>query len=243
MVSDDLRWEAKGRGQPTDGVHQQVLYSIRMGEEQILILAPAGFGPAELAKMKSGAARFSEMISAQEGARIEASATMQAEIAAKAAAKEHVHRLRNGGPAALRRSGIADLSMADLLPGETLGNSTPRFLLYLDKSRNVVVRLEEPLKPAFGGQSPTAAHDKVTKDLREADQAQEFFRKKAPDATAELNRLKGQLLEELEDLNRAAKIAFYGNAEMIAKFNKDILLRSRRSAKVAAEAAPEAAAS
>ena len=36
------------------------------------------------------------------------------------------------------------------------------------------------------------------------------------------------MLEQIEDLNRAGKIAFDGDAATRGKFNKDILLRARK---------------
>jgi len=38
----------------------------------------------------------------------------------------------------------------------------------------------------------------------------------------------GKVLEQIEDLNRAGKSAFDGDAATRGKFNKDILLRARK---------------
>ena len=51
----------------------------------------------------------------------------------------------------------------------------------------------------------------------------------------------GKVLEQIEDLNRAGKNAFDGDAATRGKFNKDILLRARKAqAKKTAEDAPKA---
>jgi hypothetical protein len=44
---------------------------------------------------------------------------------------------------------------------------------------------------------------------------------------------RARLVENIEDLNRIAKIAFDGDARARALFNKDILLRAKKSAKQA----------
>jgi hypothetical protein len=50
-----------------------------------------------------------------------------------------------------------------------------------------------------------------------------------PQEKLELFAAKGRVLEMIEDLNRAGRIAFEGQAETVGKFNKDLLLRARRS--------------
>ena len=44
-----------------------------------------------------------------------------------------------------------------------------------------------------------------------------------------------------EDIIRAGKSAFDGNAAMVAKFNKDLILRARRAGKNESDDAPPAA--
>jgi len=49
-----------------------------------------------------------------------------------------------------------------------------------------------------------------------------------PEDKIEIFGAKGRVLEMIEDLNRAGRIAFEGQAETVGKFNKDVLLRARR---------------
>jgi hypothetical protein len=55
--------------------------------------------------------------------------------------------------------------------------------------------------------------------------------------------VKGRVFQQIEDLNRAARSAFYKQLEIGGKFNKDILLRARktRAKAVATDAAATAA--
>jgi len=70
--------------------------------------------------------------------------------------------------------------------------------------------------------------DAVKDALDKADTTQELARKDAPGETLALYEVMGKVLEQIEDLNRAGKSAFDGDAATRAKFNKDILLRSRK---------------
>ena len=45
-------------------------------------------------------------------------------------------------------------------------------------------------------------------------------------------------MELIEELNAVAKNAFDGNAQVVALFNKDILLRGRKARKAAADPVP-----
>lgn len=50
-----------------------------------------------------------------------------------------------------------------------------------------------------------------------------------PAETLAVYEKKGRLLEQIEDLNRAGKSVFDGQADKIALFNKDILMRARKT--------------
>ncbi len=62
----------------------------------------------------------------------------------------------------------------------------------------------------------------------------------APGETLALYAVMGKVLEQIEDLNRAGKIASDGDAATRGKFNKDILLRARKAQVKKAEDAPKA---
>ena len=46
--------------------------------------------------------------------------------------------------------------------------------------------------------------------------------------TAEIYLMAGRLLDQIEELNVAGKIAYDGESEIAAKFNKDLILRATR---------------
>ena len=73
--------------------------------------------------------------------------------------------------------------------------------------------------------------DRVKSELDAADTKQEVSVSALPADTAKLYVTKGKLLEAIEDINHAGKIAFDGDATMIALWNKDILVRARRARK------------
>ena len=67
--------------------------------------------------------------------------------------------------------------------------------------------------------------------LRDADALQEKTRANLPAETLALCELKGRVLDLIEEVNGVARIAFEGQAEIRAQFNKVLLYRGRRAHK------------
>ncbi len=109
--------------------------------------------------------------------------------------------------------------------------STPKISNYLAKIRPHVVKLDEHLRPYFGGERASEQLDAVKSALDAADAVQEADIASLPEATQKVYEAKGRVLQDIEDLNRIARNAFEGNADAIALFNKDILLRARQERK------------
>ncbi|MBU1241422.1 hypothetical protein KKF84_03820 [Myxococcota bacterium] len=61
--------------------------------------------------------------------------------------------------------------------------------------------------------------------IENTDTVQETSRLSLPSDTMAVNELKGKILDQVEELNSIAKMAFDGQADLRAKFNKDLLLR------------------
>ena len=156
------------------------------------------------------------------------------ESAARQAAKAFVRRLRLAVPLVLKETPVEGVTENAFNTGERLGHSTPRISKYLMTVRPFVQKMEEHLKLYFGGKSPLTQLETVKTDLDKADAAQETARGALPKETADLYLLAGEILDEIETVNRIAKIAFDGNAEIIGQFNKDLTLRARRTKKSAA---------
>jgi hypothetical protein len=153
-------------------------------------------------------------------------------------AKALLHDLRLSMPMVLRTANKPEINEAAFRSHEALNRSTPKIIAHLDRIRPLVQRIDEPLKPYFGGESALARLDVVKRKLEQADATQEVSIKDASLETLQLWEAKGRLLELIEDLNRTGRMAFRGRAELIGRFNKDLLLRARLSR--TGTAAPEA---
>jgi len=149
-------------------------------------------------------------------------------VAARVEVKTLIRKLRHALPMALRASPKAGVKAEDFHAGEKLGRSTPKLVAYLTRLRPAVVALDGALAKYFKGQSAVTLLDQGQAALAGADTVQEIAVKDLPVGTLTVYEGKGRVLRGIEDLNRVGKIAFDGEAEMIAKFNKDILLRARK---------------
>jgi hypothetical protein len=126
--------------------------------------------------------------------------------------------------------------------GERLGRSTPKISKYLMSVKPFVQKLEEHLRPYFGNKSPSEELESVKSDLDDTDALQETARAGLPEETAKRHLAAKELLDMIEEVNRIAKIAFDGKAEIAAQLNKDLTLRAKKSGKkVAGEESGETA--
>ena len=155
-------------------------------------------------------------------------------------AKAYIRKLRNALPRVLREASAPGVTAASFHAGEGLGRSTPKIAKYLAAIRPAVVTLDAALAKHFKNETASKLLDAVKAALDQADTMQELARKDAPGETQALHEVMGAVLEQIEDLNRAGKSAFDGDAATRGKFNKDILLRVRKEqAKKKAEEAPK----
>ncbi|MBI4952750.1 MAG: hypothetical protein HY908_12005 [Myxococcales bacterium] len=111
--------------------------------------------------------------------------------------------------------------------GGRLGRVTKEISGYLTVVRPFVVKLDAALKPYFDDKLASEELDKAKNELDAADTKQEVGLANLPEATLQVYEAKGRVLHLIEELNRLAKNAFDGQAEIVGKFNKDILLRGR----------------
>ena len=162
-----------------------------------------------------------------------------AEAQAIDAAKSFLRRLRNALPRALRESPGSGVTASAFEVGDSLQRSTPKISKHLAAIRPAVVKLDPALTKHFNGQLASVLLDQVKAALDDADTTQEVTRKNAPVQTQALYEHMGRVLEQIEDLNRAGKSAFDGDSTMQGKFNKDILLRGRKTAKKTAPKDPK----
>lgn len=219
----------KGRGEPRDGLAQQGKVHVGLAKQYADALAEHGWSSDDTIALEKNVASLESSMAAQVEARIEAGGATKSEASAVDDAKRFIRRLRNALPRAIRGAKNPAITMATFASGEALARSTPRIVAYLIKIRPAVEALDSVLEAAFGGQKASSALDTVRGALSAADTAQEIARSNVPEQTLSLYEMKGRVLEQIEDLNRAAKSAFDGQAAIVAKFNKDVLLRARKT--------------
>lgn len=236
----DMRLVAKGRREPRDGLAQQGKIQVGLAHQYQAELDDAGWPPEDTGALAANVALLEAAAGTQSKAYDNASHTSTGERQAIAASKTYIRRLRNALPRALREAQAPSVTIESFHVGETLGQSTPKISKYLAAIRPAVVTLDPALAKHFKGKTASSELDAVKTALDQADTAQELARKNAPGETLALYEVMGKVLEQIEDLNRAGKTAFDGDAATRAKFNKDILLRARKSqaAKKGDEAPP-----
>lgn len=242
MALDD-RLVAKGRTEPRGGLAQQGKVHVGLATHYAAALADAGWSAADTASLETNVATLEGAVGTQARAYDHADHTSSTESHAITDAKAFVRKLRNALPRSLRETPGTGLTLESFHVGATLGRSTPKISKYLAEIRPGVVTLDVALAKHFGGQMASLELDAVKNALDHADTAQELARVNAPGETLALHEVMGRVVEQIEDLNRAGKIAFDADAATRAKFNKDILLRARkeRPKKKAEPATPPAA--
>lgn len=236
MALDD-RLVAKGRSEPRGGLAQQGKVHVGLATHYAAKLADAGWSAADTTSLEANVVTLEGAVGTQAKAYDHADHTSSTESDAIDGAKSFVRKLRNALPRSLRETPGTGLTLDSFRVGATLGRSTPRISKYLAEIRPGVVTLDPALVKHFNGQMASIELDAVKSALDHADTAQELARANAPGETLALYAVMGQVLEQIEDLNRAGKIAFDSDASTRAKFNKDILLRARKERPKKADAA------
>jgi len=163
-----------------------------------------------------------------------------AEVTARAQAKAFTVRLRKVAPIVIRENPDAQITLDQLNPGETIGDSTPRLIGYLVRLRPYLVPLDSAFARYFKNrESPVEILDRVHANLAAVDSVQEVAVQDLPAGTRAVYASKGRLLELIEDCNQVGWVAFEEEPEIRALFNKDILLRARKSRVAKPEPEPE----
>lgn len=239
----DNRLVAKGSREPRAGLAQQGKVHVGLATHHAAPLAAAGWAAADTTSLQANVTTLEGAVGTQAKAYDHADHTSSTESHALDEAKDFIRKLRNALPRSLRETPGTGLTLDSFRVGDTLGRSTPKISKYLAEIRPGVVTLDPALAKHFGGQMASIELDAVKSALDHADTAQELARANAPGETLALYGVMGQVLEQIEDLNRSAGIAFAKDPATRAKFNKDILLRARKERpKKKAEAAPPPAA-
>lgn len=218
---------AKGRKEPLEGLKAQGRYTAKLIEENPKV-NEFGWSAAQTTELQAAL----NVISTSEASRSEAedtslSATAKQEAAIDAA-KADIQSVRNVLPIAVRRAKQAGVAVQEkMFVSGSLGRSVSAIASYLTNVIPSVKLIDAQLQPLV----KFTASDRLTQrrvELERADKVQEAAVKGTPTHTASIAEAKGKVLQLVEDVNRIAKNAYAGQAEVVGKFNKDLLLRARR---------------
>lgn len=225
----DPRLAAKGRKEPLPALVAQARYSVGLAQEQAAALAEhAAWQPADTAALASDLELLDTEAALQADARGQSKGKTASQEAAVTAAKAFKRKVDLALPRVLRLTRVPAVSAEQFQAGEPIGRSVPTLLGWLTKVTGPLGRLAADFAPYFQPDGVMARHAQVTQDLQQADQTQEVALTALPADTQALYERKGRVLQAIEDLNRAGKIAFDGQAEQAGRFHKDILLRGRK---------------
>lgn len=221
----DARLVKKGKNESRERLVQQARVHVNIARRHADVLAEHGWTPRDTDSLYTGLVILDTEMSRQADERGMSRDATRAEAEAVDDAKAFIRRLRYALPRALRTTTATGVSEESFATGGRLGRSTPQISAFLTRIAPAVARLEGDLRPAFGGQSPSKLLVEVKVRLDKADTAQETLLASLPQDTARVYEAKGRVLESIEDLNRAGKSAFDGDATAVALFNKDLLRR------------------
>jgi hypothetical protein len=224
----DMRLVRKGKGEPREGLVQQGKVHVTLAKQYEAALIESGWSSEDTAELEKNVALLEAAKASQGDAPEAAEGASDPESTAVGDAKVFLRRLRNALPRTLRETRASGVSADTFETGERFGRSPQRIAAYLTKIRPSVESLDGDLSRYFGGKKASEALDVAKAALDKAGSAEDLANEQLPEETLNLHVLKGRVLEGIEDLNRAGRIAFEGQGEVVGKFNKDILLRARR---------------
>jgi len=229
MDSIDYKWVAKGASIPLAGILDQARYHVRLAETYASELATKGWTREHTNMLLVAIAHIeSERAYALE-ARDQSKANREREQTAITESKAFKADLVMAFDDLYFEGLISqDDRQAAKRTNGPLGRSAPAISRYLGEVRRLVEKHDNKLCPYFGGKSALALLDEVKDELDAAQMKQELDYKALPVETLKVYEAKGRALHLIEKMNRIGKRVFAGQAEKIALFNKDLILRDRK---------------
>ncbi len=228
--------QKRGKTVPLKAVLQQGRVSEAQAIQDSKEISTCGFTEKDQQTLTSKLELLESGSAAQIESRAQSKANRVAEVKALADAKAFKHRLGAAITDLFARAQYEDgftMPVSEDVfrvgPVGRLHNSTPKVLEYLGRVRRHVEKVKTLLAPYFGGGDALALLDEAVSKLKAADTAQELSLKGLPEETLDVYQLKGEVLFLIERLNRAGRAAFDGHAVKASQYNKDLLLRARRS--------------
>ncbi len=219
----------RGKKEPLEGLKAQGRNHLELLTAHAVELKAEGWENDETTEL----AKNVELISTNEAARSDAAdsarlATNDQESVIDES-KALIQGMRNVQDRVLRLAAAAGVVIdKELLSTGKLKRSVPAIVSYLTNAEPAVKRLDPYFAKAMKNVAPSPRMAELRKKLETADTKQEAAIDSTPELTAKIYEAKGRVLRAIEEINGMAKNAFRGNAEVIGKFNKDLLLRARR---------------
>ncbi len=233
MTELDMNMVKKGTSEPRAGLLDQGYVHIKLCQAHEAALADHGWLPAstaEIAALVEGlASQMSEQLEAKESSK----GTTRDEVAARAHAKALIGKIRLGAGLVLAQGTVPGVTIESFNAGERLRQSTSKILGYLGRIESSVRAIDEQLRPYFKGESAAEMVTQARRNLGESEGTQEQKLAALPQDTLKLYETKGRLLQEIENVNKVAKIAFWDRKDLAGQFNKDVINRARKSRKPA----------
>jgi len=192
-------------------------------------LEPCGWPQPRTVLMEDVLAKVGQLAGEREAATEDAKYQTRKEVEARQGAKALLRKIQEALKITHRDGLLGDLTLDSFSREGRLLQSTADLAAYLLRVEPLIAKLDSQLSRFFGGKNPSELVREAVGALQDADRAQENARLDLPAKTLERLELKGRLLDLIDELNGVARIAFDGQAEKRAKFNKDLLLRGRRA--------------
>lgn len=228
MTTIDMKLAERGQRVSRIGLLDQGRYHLKLEALYRDALRAVGWRPEQTAEM----AAHLELLDTQHAEAIEARADSKGDRRREQSAIDDAKACKRKLVVAftdLHADGLVTPEDFDIVrKSGDLKRSPPRISAYLADVRKPVAKYKELLTPFVDGRCPLALIDAVKAELDSAQGIQEINLATLPLETLKVYERKGRLLMLIEKMNRRGKIAFDGQAEILGRFNKDLLLRARK---------------
>jgi hypothetical protein len=225
----------KGRDVPLPSLVEQASVSLELARKHADRLAHSGWSATHTGDLAARREALRDAIGARHDHRNTAKAATEYEADARRDAMRFLRHLRNALPLALRKTSEQVTAASFRVPAP-LGRSTPKIVGYLSGISGLVARLDADLAPFFDGARASERLRVVVDALSKKDVTQEILRSGKLEHTDRVHRLAGEVLQDIEDLHRIARIAFDEEPQTRKAFSKYVIARATRPRK---KAAPE----
>ena len=233
-MSFDPAMITKGRKVPYSGLVDQAGYHLKLINQYLAELKANGWTDADNTELSSVVTDLLSDRSFQTAVAEHAKDTTRLEVAGRGVGKGFTRKLRNivrFAVAAANKAGVTGVTVESFNAGAPLANKSSAIRDYLTKIKPSVELLDPYLLRFFDQKKASLLLEAARDGLQDADSDQEVAHVNKPEATKHLYETMGKTMALIEMANAIAKNAFAGQAEVIGKFNKDLILRARTERK------------